>query len=561
MTRRQAVKLRGNATRSGFAFGVALASLCVLSPSSQAQLPETHGTIVQIEDGHIFADTSKLEVAEGDVFDIYRRIEVKNPLTKQKLVDYFVIGELRVVQTSSSLSWLGAHGHVARAPKVGDLLVPDGWQEEAAKEHSEGDGESAAAETQTKEGTTEDDTQTRSLPAQHAFSNSERLQTPEERELIEAWYATLGLSPKERIGIYRTYLQRNPTSRHRRAVQLAIEDLESQQHHRTRARRSVDKFLGQRLTRTTESSLTHVAFATTGSNHVKAAVLMVRKRGQSDFQSVVMRRDGQHFRAQIPETLITPSGFEYYVQGVRADGSTLPVIANPLRPQPVTVARLEPESPMEDGRSAVRFVSELVNFNGFEGDDWYLLAEADFLYRTELVWLYSVRLGYGHIEGRGGRLEDYDEPGFEADDVRFTYGYLETEVKIIELLSVMGRLTVGLGQDQGRDSSGLRAGAQLRVRIGKERSTNLVLAGETIPELGQRAFVGLTWYASELFPMRAEVHVTDQPVNQNDLAVRGVLEFGWQGWQPVEIAVRLSYQGRRIDHAGLGAGLTLGFNW
>lgn len=541
--------------------------------SAQGPPEQARGTIVQIEEGHIFADTSNLEVSVGDIFDVYRRIEVKNPLTKKALVDYFVIGELRVVQTSDSLSWLGANGPASREPRVGDLIVPDGWVESNASQKAEEDDSPTESE-----GAEEVD-DVSSSPADGAAQAGARAstqvarsveetekahvqaQSADERELIEAWYATLGLSPKERIGIYRTYLRRNPHSRHRRAVQMAIDDLRAEQRRERRPGSRIDKLLGQRLTRTTEGAPSEVAFATSGLHDVRSAVLMVRKAGESDFVPIVMNKQDSYFRAAVPEPFVTAQGFEYYVQGVRADGTALPVVANPLRPQSVSVVRKEPLTAREDDRSAVRFVSELVNFNGFEGDDWYLRAEADFLYRTELRWLYSVRLGYGHVEGRGGKLEDYDKPDFEADEVRFTYGYIESEIQIIELLSVMGRLTIGLGQDQDGSGSGLRAGAQLRVRIGKERSTNLVIAGETIPELGQRAFVGLTWYASELFPVRAEVHVTDQPVNQDDLAVRGVLEFGWQGLDPIEIALRLSYQGRRIDHAGIGAGLTLGFNW
>jgi hypothetical protein len=57
------------------------------------------------------------------------------------------------------------------------------------------------------------------------------------------------------------------------------------------------------------------------------------------------------------------------------------------------------------------------------------------------------------------------------------------------------------------------------------------------------------------------VHVTDQPVNEGELAVRGILEVGRQFTDAFALSLRASYQGRSIDHAGLGAGLALTFDW
>ena len=110
-------------------------------------------------------------------------------------------------------------------------------------------------------------------------------------------------------------------------------------------------------------------------------------------------------------------------------------------------------------------------------------------------------------------------------------------------------------------NSEVRGGFQLRVRIGPDDGTNLVLGAETIPEIGQRAFIGLSFVPRPRWPMAVEVHVTDQPVNEGELAVRGILEVGRQLTDTFALSLRASYQGRSIDHAGLGAGLALTFDW
>ena len=61
--------------------------------------------------------------------------------------------------------------------------------------------------------------------------------------------------------------------------------------------------------------------------------------------------------------------------------------------------------------------------------------------------------------------------------------------------------------------------------------------------------------------MTAEVHVTDQPINSDELAVRGVFQVGYRITDQLALAARLSYQGRTIDHAGLGGGLAATFDW
>jgi hypothetical protein len=56
------------------------------------------------------------------------------------------------------------------------------------------------------------------------------------------------------------------------------------------------------------------------------------------------------------------------------------------------------------------------------------------------------------------------------------------------------------------------------------------------------------------------VQVTNQPVPQ-DFGVRIIGDVGWRGLGWVYPSVRVSYQARDIDHAGLSGGVGVNFDW
>ena len=87
-----------------------------------------------------------------------------------------------------------------------------------------------------------------------------------------------------------------------------------------------------------------------------------------------------------------------------------------------------------------------------------------------------------------------------------------------------------------------------------------MFGAETVPELGQRALLGLAFEVIRDVPMAGEVQVTDQPV-AGDLAVRLIYEIGYRVSDAVALSTRLSYQGRTIDHTGIGGGLAATFDW
>jgi hypothetical protein len=211
----------------------------------------------------------------------------------------------------------------------------------------------------------------------------------------------------------------------------------------------------------------------------------------------------------------------------------------------------------------VRFSSELVSFDGTSGRDYFLLTEGDFLYRVRFGHLYGVRVGYGEYRGQGGTVDELDKQGLAPRPAGFTYGFVETELELHRLFGLAARGTIGLGrpEDPSSERNGLTGGFQLRARIGAADGTHLVLAGEVMPEIGQRAYLGLRWEAIRNVPMATEVVVTDQPVHSDELAVRLIYEIGYRVTERIALALRPSYELRTIAHAGPGVGIAATFDW
>jgi hypothetical protein len=211
----------------------------------------------------------------------------------------------------------------------------------------------------------------------------------------------------------------------------------------------------------------------------------------------------------------------------------------------------------------VRFSSEVVSFDGTSGRDYFVVNEGDFLYRVRRGALYGVRMGYGHLGGQGGTVQQLDIDKLAPQPAGFSYGFFEVELALHPLFGAAFRGTLGLGrpEDPAFDRTGVTGGFQARARIGEADGTHLVLAGELMPEIGQRAYIGLAWEAIERLPMQAEVVVTDQPVNTDELAVRLIYEVGYRFTDRISVALRPSYQLRTIRHAGPGIGLAATFDW
>lgn len=297
----------------------------------------------------------------------------------------------------------------------------------------------------------------------------------------------------------------------------------------------------------------------------KNVTVYVRGQDEQDYAAIILRLDGRgHARGRIDAAKVQPPNLEYFVEAIAPDGTAQAVIGLAAEPKEIEVIP-DPNGIVVDSEPAtrVRFSSEFVSFDAKTRDDYFLINEGDFFHRLDLGVLHGMRMGYGHFLGRGGKLDAAGVKVAAPADAGFSFGFVEGELALHRLFGLATRITVGLGrpEDLAAQREAMAGGFQLRARIGTVDGTRLIVAGEILPELGQRAFLGLQWEAAERVPMSTEVHVTDQPVGSSDVGVRLVQEVGYQFGRSFALSLRPSYQLRTIRHAGPGIGLAATFDW
>ncbi|MDB4974447.1 MAG: hypothetical protein JWN48_2788 [Myxococcaceae bacterium] len=502
---------------------------------SASEKPVT-ATVVALDGDQLVIDLGRRQVRQGAVLTLYRNIEVSHPTSGARLRDRFPNGSVRVMQVGDALSIVKAESAPPRPPIVGDTA----------------EAEAATIEPRSCE----------QCEAQSAL----------QRSVLEVFGRTLGKPPEERVGIFKAYLRQSPSSPFRGWLEYEIAYFSSGRFLASMARQAKSSFDTAVQGLVKVGSLAHaqaglpVEFGVYVPPEVQVrsiSVLLRRSDDEGDYtrRTVLLDERGQG-RLRVPTELVQAPGFSYFVEAQLADNRTLGVLASASKPERCTVEAV-PLARVEHDRSRVRAVSEYVSFDGLSGRDYYYLFEGDFLLRTSMRVLEGVRVGYGEYRGKGGTVDDLDVRHLAPRPAAFTYGYLEAIFALHELFAVIPRVEVGLGRpsDQSSTHSRVRPGGQLRVRIGRARGTNLTVGGESAPEIGQRAFVGLSLGLLEKVPLAFEVHVTDQPVNTNQLGVRAVVDVGYRPSEVFALSARASYQGRTIDHAGPGLGLAATFGW
>ncbi|MCB9656624.1 MAG: hypothetical protein H6726_03155 [Sandaracinaceae bacterium] len=564
-------------------FAAVLGALVSSPAVIEAQGPPT-GHVVRLDGDDVVLDLGAPSVRDGARLAVYRTIRLRHPLTRQPVEDRFVIAWLEVRQAGTTLSLARLVGDADRPLQVGDVVeveramgtpTPLGAPEGAPAPTLEPHAAPVAAHA---------------APAPRAA---------DEEALLAMFRDSRGASPEERITRMEQFVRAFPGSPLAAGIERDIEALrvaaegasvpaaptaEQQRQLIQRAVRArvyalalteahADQpvFIGLLLEpsmgelQPAERGVPAQPPASRGMSDLDAVsgfelyARSIEPGAPAEFTQVSMHTDDiGHTRARVPAELVHAPGFEFFVVAVSGvTGAVVSVMGDSAHPQRVRVPASASDPAPTGPRARVRLESEVASFDGASGDDWYVAAGGDFLYRVQRGFVHAVRVGYGHYRGRGPA--DIDDPS-TVRSAGFSYGFFETELRLHRLFALVPRVTVGLGLGSGGNSE-VRGGFQLRVRIGPDDGTNLVLGAETIPEIGQRAFIGLSFVPRPRWPMAVEVHVTDQPVNEGELAVRGILEVGRQLTDTFALSLRASYQGRSIDHAGLGAGLALTFDW
>ncbi len=506
-------------------------------PASGPAAPEA--TVVAIEDGHVIVDLGRAS------------LRIVHPLSGEALEDRLPNGHVRVVQVGETMSLCALGDDVSHPPAPGDGAV----------------GREPPPTSPSATAATEEDVFDVPPPPPSATG------VPSEaREVIALHEGMVGAPLDARVAMVEAYLRDHPASPHGGWLRDTLAMLQGVQRVRDEwhaARTAPQTIRAEtrhaRLRRLGQGDAAEVALYVPRHRGIRAALLYMRPIGESGYERYAMTLSEVGFaRAPVPEAVVVAPGFEYYV-AVTVGDQSVSVAGSAERPLRCAVAP-PPEAPTRVGMSQVRVATEYVSFEKLSGRDYFFVFEADATLRVGRSWLRGVRLGYGHFRGRGGDLEALDAAGLPSPEARYTYGYLEPIFRVHRLFAVSPRVLIGLttrpGNGGARDDGGrLVGGGQLRLRIGTEDGTQLVLGAATMRDLGQRGLIGLRLAMAASFPTQVEVHVTDQPVDTNEPAVRLVLEQGFRVGDAVWLAARLSYQARTVDQFGPGLGIRTTFDW
>ncbi len=302
----------------------------------------------------------------------------------------------------------------------------------------------------------------------------------------------------------------------------------------------------------------------TGARAPASAWLHYRTAGAITFRRVLLARDGDvALRGQIPAEVVRPPGVEYFVEASAPSGASSSAFATPGAPQRIEVAT----PPLADDfaathRSRLSISTTYLDFANLDrraGDhvDRVSWTEADILYRVGGS-LWGVRAGYGAYRGLGGDKDRAWTAAEPAPLAGFTYGYAEAEVRLPG--------TRGLPRDlalraiAGVGLTGVGFGVEVKGRVGDPDATNLSLTIADIAEIGTFSDLRFEAVPRESLYVAMSVGATNQP-NRGDLGVRLATDVGWRVRSWLQPTVRVSWQGRSVDHSGVGGGLGLVFDW
>ena len=548
---------------------IALGLLAVSARAYAEKPPEQlDGTIVRIDKETAFFDVGEARARgvpgrleglhAGLTVDVLSTVSVKHPVTGEELSDHFPLGSLLVVQVGRVMSYGRIDKKLASVIKVGDVVRLRAAAPIAAPANI------GVKPLTTPPGALDP-------VARDALT------------LAELWKRTLGATPADRVALLEGWLRVNPGSPWQAGVEREIVAFRTLDHALREASDAVAsaatslpkpppelphlEVRGALPTLLYEGDPLEIAVAIANPVEVTAAFAFARRSDQPRYERFALAPDGDGiFRVRIPATLVRAPGCSVFVEVTPRSGSRTRPFGDADHPSLVPVEEV-PHAPHDDGpgHSAVRGFFEFVDFNRLHGNDYYLLAESDFMYRIGDV-LWGVRTGFGVLSGRGGKVSELDPSSGNACDpkaandpacgheVGFNYGYVEAELHFSEFVGASLRL---LG---GHTVNGTGAGVEGRVRIGHEDRTNLVLGASFMQDIGALATIALEWDVIHGFPMSLSAVVTNQPAEE-DIGVRIVYQLAYRARSWIQPALRIGYDVRTITHAGPSFGLGLVMGW
>jgi len=519
-----------------FATAIAIA---IASGAARADGPPdaVTGLVVGGDGGDLILDVGATKgLKDDDVVEIWRPMQVRHPVTHQLMSERFLIGHLKLSQVRPSLSLAATDGALSRPAKVGDVVI---------------------LHATTQAPPAQQPAQAQAPPPQVV------IQDPDATELGALFDSLHGASPEMRAERYERFAKTHPKSRFARPLLEEARALVADENAPAAAPASHDPVVSFHAPdRASAGRPLNVGVEVRHGS--KGAVLYLATKDKTTFTTLAMRREGDdYFVATIPAEDMRED-LRVFVEGIDDQGQARPADASHaieiVTPPDVVLA---PKVLAQAG-----IWSDFATYNTRALNDWTFQTEGYFGARFRDTGLRAVRSGFGVYRGVGGSLHDLDVLGLAGRDVGLTYGYLEAEVGFSRIVSLVGRAIVGLDQD------GVEPGAQAFIRFGSDLGTNLLLGGEVLGGVGVRGIAQLEWNAGPRVPIMFRSEVTNQPAgsshvetasgvseSQGDVGVRLIGQVGYRVVPALTLALRASYQGRTINHAGPGGGAAVTYTW
>lgn len=544
--------------------------------------------VLDIQEQDIYIDMGHDQgVVVGSTLTLEHVISAVHPITKESVRDTFPLGPMQVVNAGPTTCIARVDEQLFARVRIGDevslaskaVTFVDPWLTPRSRRHVDA---GTSADLDWKQG---------------VLAAKERIAL--EEEIRALWHSTLGQPLEVRLSRWQTFLTDNPDSPfadvvYRNAVEVEerirteaeMAALTPKEQRANAALRQLSILSGtsypagslaqEAPTRGYAGEAIALALLVPDPDQIESAWLYYRKRGEGSYERAAMVVDGDSYlRGSIPGQAARAPGMDYFIEIVERDGlEPLPAVGSAQEPKRVAVdASVEEEAPSLSGHSRVTLFLDYVDFDGpSKSYDEYVHAEIDFMYRF-FQPIYSLRLGFGTMSGKGGPKDviDLDQDctingQYRCHRVGYNYAFAEIEERFTDLFAVMLRVQWGsVYRDstpmEGADREFFDAfGARARIRLGREMESNLVLGASQTQRLGQMYEGAFTWDVIPKFPVVLAVQVTDQPVLE-DFGVRLISDVGWRHFSWVYPSIRIAYQARDIDHAGLSAGLAANFDW
>lgn len=528
---------------------------------------DVEGYVLSIEGQDVFLDVGSMKGASvGETVELWRPIELVNPVTKQRIKDRYRIGTLKLVQVRDRMA-VAVVDSTKREPAPGDSIV---LRRKAA------DSAPAAPAAGTK-------------PSREGGAAPAAAGLDAEAKKVAELFDGLREAPLiDRIRAYIAYVKKNPQSPFARVLREdAVHFHRLLREEEDAARESKPEPAGSVAALPSTPASPSIDFdppaqAIAGRDlelafHLsarKGAVLHVRRRGEIGFRPIAMApAGGGYFRATIPAATMRPPTVEYFVEAVDAEGRAEPVAGTVEQPFAVAVeTRPDATPPTLQERTTASILTDLADFNRLSNErmDRTWQTEGTLGMRFRDIGIRALRTGAGVYRGVSGSLDELDDPTISDPRLRYvglTYGYLEGEFGIVHTASLTFRAVAGLTDD------GMASGGLVAVRVGNDLETNLLFGGEILGGVGVRSIAQLEIGPLSRFPVLLRSEVTNQPAGvsnpdyqgpiefQGSLGLRGIAQAGYQLLPGFVLSLRLSYQGRTIFHAGPGLGGAVSYTW